>query len=104
MTVSTYTSVFTLSATVARDTPALRGITRFAACAGGAARNGTPASHTDEDELEDEFAENSSGSAAPKVQKRPILSVFCTGGAEGVEPLRSSLRSRGHSPSRRYGS
>jgi hypothetical protein len=37
----------------------------------------------DEDELEDEFAENSSGSSAPEVQKTPILSVFSAGGAEG---------------------
>jgi hypothetical protein len=36
-----------------------------------------------EDELEDEFGENSSGSAAPEAQKRPILSGFCAGGAEG---------------------
>jgi hypothetical protein len=33
--------------------------------------------------LEDEFAENSSGSAAPEAQKMPILSVFSAGGAEG---------------------
>jgi hypothetical protein len=33
--------------------------------------------------LEDEFAENSSGSDAPEAQKRPILSGFSAGGAEG---------------------
>jgi hypothetical protein len=33
--------------------------------------------------LEDEFAENSSGSTAPEAQKMPILSVFSAGGAEG---------------------
>jgi hypothetical protein len=27
--------------------------------------------------------QNSSGSDAPEVQKKPILSVFCAGGAEG---------------------
>jgi hypothetical protein len=37
----------------------------------------------DEDELEDEFAENSSGSDAPEAQKTPILSRFSAGGAEG---------------------
>jgi hypothetical protein len=37
----------------------------------------------DEDELEDELAENSSGSSAAEVQKMPILSVFSAGGAEG---------------------
>jgi hypothetical protein len=36
-----------------------------------------------EDELEDEFGENSSGSTAPKTQKMPILSGFSAGGAEG---------------------
>ena len=36
-----------------------------------------------EDELEDELPQNSSGSAAPEAQKRPILSVFPAGGAEG---------------------
>jgi hypothetical protein len=46
------------------------------------------------DELEDELPRNSSGGDAPEVQKRPILSVFCAGGAEGVEPLTSSLRKR----------
>jgi hypothetical protein len=35
-----------------------------------------------EDELEDEVAENSSGSDPPEAQKKP-LSVFCAGGAEG---------------------
>jgi hypothetical protein len=36
-----------------------------------------------QNELEDEFAENSSGSDAPEVQKMPILSGFSAGGAEG---------------------
>jgi hypothetical protein len=36
-----------------------------------------------EDELEDELPQNSSGSDAPEAQKRPILSVFCAGGAQG---------------------
>ena len=37
----------------------------------------------EEDEVEDEFAENSSGGAAPKAQNAPILSGFPAGGAEG---------------------
>ena len=37
----------------------------------------------EEDELEDELPQNSSGSAAPEVQKMPILSGFSAGGAEG---------------------
>ena len=37
----------------------------------------------EEDELEDELPQNSSGNGAPEAQKRPILSVFCGGGAEG---------------------
>ena len=37
----------------------------------------------EEDELEDELPQNSSGSAAPKAQKVPILSGFLAGGAEG---------------------
>jgi hypothetical protein len=40
-------------------------------------------SRTDEDELEDEFAQNSSGSAAPEAQTKPIPSGFSAGGAEG---------------------
>ena len=37
----------------------------------------------DEDELEDELPQNSSGSAPPEAQKRPILSGFSASGAEG---------------------
>ena len=37
----------------------------------------------DEDGFEDELPQNSSGSATPEPQKRPILSAFCAGGAEG---------------------
>ena len=48
----------------------------------------------EEDELEDELRENSSGSTRREAQKRPILSWFSAGGAEGVEPLTSSLRTR----------
>jgi hypothetical protein len=36
-----------------------------------------------EDELEDELPQNSSGSTGPEAQKRPILSGFSAGGAEG---------------------
>ena len=32
---------------------------------------------------EDELLQNSSGTAPQEEQKRPILSVFCAGGAEG---------------------
>jgi hypothetical protein len=42
-----------------------------------------PVGGVDEDEFEDEFAENSSGSDSPKGQKMPILSGFWRGGAEG---------------------
>jgi hypothetical protein len=42
-----------------------------------------PPARTDEDELEDELPENSSGSTPPEAYKRPILSVFSAGGAEG---------------------
>jgi hypothetical protein len=42
-----------------------------------------PAGGLEEDELEDEFAENSSGSDPPEGQKMPILSGFWRGGAEG---------------------
>ena len=37
----------------------------------------------EEDELEDEFAENSSGSDPREGEKMPILSGFWRGGAEG---------------------
>ena len=55
---------------------------------------GNSAAVKDEDELEDELPQNSSGSAAPEAQKRPILSGFSAGGAEGVEALTSPLRRR----------
>ena len=38
---------------------------------------------TEEDELEDELPQNSSGTAAPEARKMPILSGSCAGGAEG---------------------
>ena len=56
---------------------------------------------TDEDELEDDFAENSSGSDAPEAQKRHIPSAFSAGGAEGGEPLTSSLRNRSRNAEKR---
>jgi hypothetical protein len=37
----------------------------------------------EEDELEDELPQNSSGSTGSEAQKRPTLSGFSAGGAEG---------------------